>query len=49
MLFYLCCHSIISALLGLEPAVTNGTFGSLYHLLLPEVVEKLPAGMHLCI
>ncbi|XP_065906143.1 bis(5'-adenosyl)-triphosphatase enpp4-like isoform X2 [Dysidea avara] len=32
-----------AALLGLEPAVTNGTFGSLYHLLLPEVVEKLPA------
>ena len=32
------------ALLGIPPAANNGTFGALYDLLKPDVVEKLPKG-----
>ena len=32
------------ALLGITPAINNGTFGALYHLLKPTVVQKLPKG-----
>ena len=32
------------ALLGITPATNNGTFGALYNLLKPDVVEKLPKG-----
>jgi len=32
------------ALLGISPAINNGTIGALYDLLKPDVVEKLPKG-----
>ena len=38
----------VAALLGITPSVNNGTFGSLYPLLQPEVASKLPPGTYVC-
>ena len=40
--------TLIAALLNIKPSDNNGTFGSLYPMLRPEVASKLPPGMYVC-